>query len=126
MVTAVSVGKDDIGYGSAIQPDGKVLFVGDSGNSSTTDAAIVRYDQNGSLDASFLDVGMQAADQSNVHCGIGRRLCALRVGGVRKKEHRRDESPGDGHAAAAMVHSHVTRALTVQCSTYNEMDEGES
>ena len=39
---------------------------------------------DGSLDASFLDVGMQAADESNVHCGIGRRLCALRVGAVQK------------------------------------------
>jgi hypothetical protein len=69
---------------------------------------------------------MQAADESNVHCGIGRRLCTLRVGAVRTKDHRRDEDPGDVHAAAAIVHSGVTRALTMQGSTYNEMDEGES
>jgi hypothetical protein len=81
---------------------------------------------DGSLDASFLDVGMQAADQSNVHCGIGRRLGALPVGATRKNERRRDERPGDGHAAAAMVHSRVTGALTMVDSTYNEMDEGDS
>jgi hypothetical protein len=57
---------------------------------------------------------------------IGRRLCALRVSATRKKDHRRDERPGDVHAAAALVHSRVTGALTMQASTYNEMDEGES
>jgi hypothetical protein len=65
---------------------------------------------DGSLDASFLDVGMQATDESNVNCGIGRRLCALRVGAIRKKGHRPDERPGDVHAAAANVHSRVTNA----------------
>ena len=80
---------------------------------------------DGSLDASFLDVGMQAADESNVHCGIGGRLCALRVGATRKKDHRRDERPGDVLAAAAMVHSRH-RYVNDPGSTYNEMDEGES
>jgi hypothetical protein len=30
-----------------------------------------------------------AADESNVHCGIARRRCAFRVGGIRKKGHQR-------------------------------------
>ncbi|MBW1801673.1 MAG: hypothetical protein JRJ85_13200, partial [Deltaproteobacteria bacterium] len=47
--------KDDTAAGMAIQPDGKIVVVGtcDSGSSSNDDFAIVRYNTDGSLDATF-------------------------------------------------------------------------
>jgi uncharacterized delta-60 repeat protein len=40
-------------YALALQPDGKLVVAGEYFNSDTTDFALVRYNPNGSLDASF-------------------------------------------------------------------------
>jgi uncharacterized delta-60 repeat protein len=46
-------GGGDSAYGVAIQPDGKILAVGVSNGLQSSDAAIVRYNSDGSLDATF-------------------------------------------------------------------------
>jgi len=44
---------EDIGQDLVVQPDGKILVSGYSFNGSSFDFAVVRYDADGSLDASF-------------------------------------------------------------------------
>ncbi len=43
----------DFGNGLALQPDGKLIVAGAANASTSPDFAVVRYDGNGSLDASF-------------------------------------------------------------------------
>jgi uncharacterized delta-60 repeat protein len=43
----------DAGYSAALQPDGRILVAGVSNNGSNDDFALVRYNSDGSLDASF-------------------------------------------------------------------------
>ena len=43
----------DIGYSVAVQADGKILVAGTSHNGSDNDFALVRYNEDGSLDLSF-------------------------------------------------------------------------
>ena len=50
---------DDKGYAVAIQPDGKIVLAGSSGNGSNTDFAVIRYNPDGSLDYSFSDDAKQ-------------------------------------------------------------------
>jgi len=51
----VSIGNDlnDVAYGVAVQPDGKIVVAGYSYNNSQTDISLVRYNFDGSLDQSF-------------------------------------------------------------------------
>lgn len=51
--TDVQLGSDDIAYDLAIQIDGKIVVAGSSDNGSDRDAAIVRYNTDGSLDVTF-------------------------------------------------------------------------
>jgi uncharacterized delta-60 repeat protein len=46
-------GGDDIAFAVAIQPDGKIVAAGSANAGSQTDIALVRYNQNGSIDTSF-------------------------------------------------------------------------
>lgn len=46
-------GDDAEASGIAVQPDGKIVVAGTAKNGSTTRAALVRYNANGSLDTSF-------------------------------------------------------------------------
>src|SRR4051812_33816746 len=41
------------GNGMVVQSDGKIVVVGTSSNGADTDIALVRYDRNGTIDASF-------------------------------------------------------------------------
>ena len=43
----------DIGYGAALQPDGKIVVVGYANNSGKADWGIVRYGPKGRLDKTF-------------------------------------------------------------------------
>ncbi|MCP4963695.1 MAG: hypothetical protein GY926_00480, partial [bacterium] len=52
VTTAVGTG-DDSGYGVVIQNDGKIVVGGESWNGSAWDFALVRYDTDGTLDATF-------------------------------------------------------------------------
>ena len=51
--TSVTTARNDVANGVAIQADGKVVVVGSSFNGTNDDMAIVRYNRDGSLDASF-------------------------------------------------------------------------
>lgn len=53
VTTAISSSGTDIGYEMTIQPDGKILVVGESGKGSVNDFALARYNADGSLDTSF-------------------------------------------------------------------------
>jgi uncharacterized delta-60 repeat protein len=50
----------------AVQPDGKIVAVGRSGNAQTSDFAVARYMPNGTLDASFAGDGL-VVTQVNPH-----------------------------------------------------------
>lgn len=52
VLTSLGNGNDD-GSGFALQKDGKILVAGSSDNGTSKDFAIVRYNANGTLDASF-------------------------------------------------------------------------
>ncbi len=43
----------DVGRSVVIQPDGKIVVAGESNNGQNYDIALVRYNENGSLDSSF-------------------------------------------------------------------------
>src|SRR5947199_1729746 len=47
------IGTDDYGYGVAIQADGKLVVAGETNNGINYDFALVRYNTNGTLDATF-------------------------------------------------------------------------
>ncbi|CAM5301030.1 Calx-beta domain-containing protein [Thauera mechernichensis] len=53
MVTTPIGLADDFGYSVALQPDGKIVVAGQSWNGTSYDLALVRYNENGSLDSSF-------------------------------------------------------------------------
>jgi uncharacterized delta-60 repeat protein len=64
-------GSDDFASSVAIQADGKIVATGSSGGLSNNDFALVRYNSDGSLDASFggtgkitTDFGSRAEDQA--------------------------------------------------------------
>ena len=48
---------DDVGYGLALQSDGKIVVSGSSFNGTDRDFAVVRYNANGSLDTTFNGTG---------------------------------------------------------------------
>jgi len=53
-------GGNDIAYGLALGPNGKIVVVGYKGTSSSSYFAIVRYNVNGSLDTTFSGTGKKA------------------------------------------------------------------
>src|SRR5262249_11182498 len=52
LTTALST-SSDYAYAVAVQPDGKIVVAGHSYNGSNYDVAVVRYNADGTLDASF-------------------------------------------------------------------------
>ncbi|MEO6168133.1 MAG: T9SS type A sorting domain-containing protein [Chitinophagales bacterium] len=62
-VTHVST-DDNQALSMAIQPDGKIIVVGPSSDSTIADFTVVRYNSNGSLDASFGNNGISKTDFS--------------------------------------------------------------
>jgi len=65
VITAFGSGHD-IARAVALQPDGKILAAGDSFNGSTYDFALVRYNGDGSLDATFGTEGKVVTDLSAI------------------------------------------------------------
>lgn len=53
VITYQGSGNYDYAYDIALQPDGKILIAEASGNNTVTDAAVVRFLSNGSLDTTF-------------------------------------------------------------------------
>src|SRR2546423_5010389 len=56
LVTAIP-GNDDYGRAVAMQPDGKIVIVGQTGVYPLFHSAILRYNPNGSLDPTFGSAG---------------------------------------------------------------------
>ena len=60
--------RTDFGFGSsgaaatALQPDGRIVAVGNTGGGSTGNFALARYNPDGSLDTSFSGDGRQTTD----------------------------------------------------------------
>jgi uncharacterized delta-60 repeat protein len=46
-------GGEDVPYGIGLQPDGKIIVAGENNSLSHTGVVVARYNQNGSLDATF-------------------------------------------------------------------------
>ena len=72
LVPAIGSGTNDVGQNVTVQADGKIVVAGYSGNGSSANFAVVRYDANGSLDAGFgtggklaTDIGNATEDQGN-------------------------------------------------------------
>ncbi|WP_298427030.1 T9SS type A sorting domain-containing protein [uncultured Kordia sp.] len=63
--TDVQLGSDDRAKSVVIQNDGKIILAGHSDNGSDRDAAIVRYNTDGSLDTSFGNGGIVLTDFEN-------------------------------------------------------------
>lgn len=57
IVTTVISGTYNLGHTSVVQPDGKIIVAGEAGESSTYKVAVVRYNTDGTLDASFGNSG---------------------------------------------------------------------
>jgi uncharacterized delta-60 repeat protein len=55
-------GGGDFGYGVALQPDGKIIVAGRGGQTSNYDFALVRFNANGTPDASFGTSGKVLTD----------------------------------------------------------------
>lgn len=72
-VTTDFGGSDDSGYSVAIQADGKIVVAGGIGSYPNYYFAIVRYNANGSLDASFNGTGKVITDFGN-HSDEGRSV----------------------------------------------------
>jgi uncharacterized delta-60 repeat protein len=53
---------NDFAYALALQPDGKIVVVGQCGSSTFGNFCVVRYHPHGSLDSSFSGNGIQATD----------------------------------------------------------------
>ena len=68
----------DIGYAIAVQPDGKFLVSGSTDRVTTfntiSDNAVVRYNTDGSLDATFSDDGMAITPYTGNHQGSGHAM----------------------------------------------------
>ena len=62
MVTTAIGSGHDIGYGAAIDGNGKIVVVGYSSNGTDNDVAVVRYNTNGSLDTTFGTGGKVTTD----------------------------------------------------------------
>jgi uncharacterized delta-60 repeat protein len=57
----------DTALAVALQPDGKIVAVGRSGNAQTSDFAVARYMPNGTLDASFAGDGLVVTQVNPQH-----------------------------------------------------------
>jgi len=62
IVTTTINSGGDYAYDVAVQPDGKIVVVGYTNSGSEYDLAIVRYNEDGSLDASFDNDGIKVID----------------------------------------------------------------
>ena len=60
--TSDFAGNQDYGNSLALQPDGKIVVVGQSGDGVTSDFAVARYLPDGELDTSFSDDGLLTTD----------------------------------------------------------------
>ncbi len=61
-VTASLSAASEEGRAMVVQPDGKILLVGNADTGSSSDFALVRFNANGSLDTSFNSTGMVTTD----------------------------------------------------------------
>jgi len=60
--TDVQLGSDDVAYALALQADGKIVVAGHSDDGTDKDAAIVRYNDDGTLDNTFGSNGIVLTD----------------------------------------------------------------
>ena len=58
--TDVSGGGADVAYGVTVGGNGKIIVVGSSVEGSETEAAVVRYNPNGTIDTTFSDDGVRS------------------------------------------------------------------
>lgn len=61
----LQTGSDDVAYSVAVQTDGKIILAGYSDNGSNKEAALVRYNDDGTLDNTFGTNGIVLTDFEN-------------------------------------------------------------
>ncbi|MFN0037183.1 MAG: T9SS type A sorting domain-containing protein [Saprospiraceae bacterium] len=66
-----AVGEESAGYSVLIQPDGKIVVGGSGGASGNSDMALVRYNSDGTLDASFSTDGKLLISHAGFDYGFG-------------------------------------------------------
>ncbi|MBI5563064.1 MAG: hypothetical protein HY894_09490 [Deltaproteobacteria bacterium] len=71
VTTDVGAGDDDYAYAVGIQSDGKIVAAGPAGNGMLSDFAVVRYNTDGTLDASFGAGGMIRTDSGSIDFANG-------------------------------------------------------
>ncbi|MBV9210223.1 MAG: hypothetical protein JOZ52_06315, partial [Acidobacteria bacterium] len=89
---------DDYGHGIAVQPDGKIVFVGQSGVYPLFHSAVLRFMPDGSFDQSFGDGGSVVAELD----GGGDSLYAVAV-----------QPDGKIVAAGSLLHDNFTLGFVV-------------
>lgn len=62
VTTDLQVGSDDVAYSMALQADGKIILAGSSDNGTDRNAALVRYNSDGTIDATFGTSGIVLTD----------------------------------------------------------------
>lgn len=65
VTTDIQLGSDDVAYSLALQSDGKIILAGYSDDGSDKDAALIRYNSNGSIDSTFGANGIVLTDFDN-------------------------------------------------------------
>jgi uncharacterized delta-60 repeat protein len=66
VTTNIAIGSSaDYARSIAIQPDGKIVIVGESDQGSSRDFAVLRYNANGTLDTTFSEDGKVTTDINN-------------------------------------------------------------
>jgi len=65
VTTDLQIGSEDVAYSVALQSDGKIILAGYSDNGSNKDAALIRYNSNGTIDSTFGTNGIVITDFEN-------------------------------------------------------------
>ena len=68
-IVAMNNGVDEDCQGIAVQSDGKILLVGSTDNGTNSDLLLVRYNEDGTLDASFDGDGRKTIDLNGIEEG---------------------------------------------------------
>lgn len=62
VTTDLQVGSDDVAYSMALQADGKILLAGSSDDGTDRNAALIRYNSDGTIDGTFGTGGIVLTD----------------------------------------------------------------